>query len=59
MQQNLVQIFLQQEAGAFGNNIEKELQKPCPQLKNVSYIFTENICFARNPMQMVFFANMY
>ena len=56
MQQKLVHIFLPQEAGAFGNNIEKELQKWCPRLKKyVYYIFTENICSACNPMQMVIF----
>ena len=35
MQQKLVQNFLQQEVGAFGNNIEKEPQKPRPKLKNM------------------------
>ena len=35
MQQKLFQNFLQQEAGDFGNNIGKELQKPCPKLKNI------------------------
>ena len=34
MQLKLVKIFLQQEAGAFGNNIGKELQKPRPKIKN-------------------------
>ena len=29
MQQKLFQNFLQEEARAFGNNIEKQLQKPC------------------------------
>ena len=56
MQQKLVQFFLQQEAGAFGNNIEKEPQKPRPKLKkHVHYIFTENICSACSPMQVVVF----
>ena len=35
MQQKLFQNFFQQEAGDFGNNIGKELQKPCPKLKNI------------------------
>ena len=35
MQQKLVQIFLQQDAGAFGNNIGKEPLKPRPKLKNI------------------------
>ena len=47
MQQNLFQFFLPQETGAFGNNIEKEPQKPRPNLKIwVYYMFTENICSA-------------
>ena len=54
MQQKLVQNFLQ-EAGAFGNNIGKEPQKPRPKLKYIYYIFTENICSACNPMQVVVF----
>ena len=56
MQQKVFQKFLQQEAGAFGNNIEKEPQEPRPQLKKyVYYIFTENTCYACNPMQVVVF----
>ena len=56
MQQKLFQIFSPQEAGAFGNNIQKEPQKPRPKLKKyVYYIFTENICFACSPMQVVVF----
>ena len=44
MQQKLFQFFLSQEAGVFGNNIEKELQKPRPKLEKYIYsIFTENI----------------
>ena len=39
MQQILVQFFLPQEAGAFGNNIEKEPQKPRPKLKNMYTIY--------------------
>ena len=39
MQQNLVQNFLQQEAGAFRNNTEKETQKPRPKLKNIYIIY--------------------
>ena len=53
---NYFKKFLPQEAGAFGNNVEKEPQKPCPKLKRyVYYIFTENICSACNPMQVVIF----
>ena len=35
MQQKLVQ----QETGAFGNNIGKESQKPRPQMKNMCIIY--------------------
>ena len=60
MQQKLVQNVLPQEAGAFGNNTEKEPRKPRPKLKkSVYYIFTENICSASNPMQVVVFGKMY
>ena len=58
MLQKLVQFFLPEEAGAFGNNIEQEPQKPRPKFKKyVYYIFSENICSACNPMQMVVFRN--
>ena len=50
MQQKLVQNFLQQKAGAFGNNIGKEPQKPHPQLKNM-YIIYLLIIFALPPIQ--------
>ena len=54
--ENYFKIFLPQEAGAFGNNIEKEPQKPCSKLKKyVYYIFTENICSAFSLMQVVSF----
>ena len=33
MQYKLFQKFLTNKAGAFGNKIEKELQKPHPELK--------------------------
>ena len=49
-------MFLPQEAGAFGNKIEKEPQIPHPKLnKYVYYIFTENICSACSLMQVVGF----
>ena len=57
MQQKLVQIFLHHETGAFGNNIGKEPSRPRPKLKNM-YIFTENICSAHNPMQVVVFCKL-
>ena len=53
---NYFNFFLLQEAAAFGNNIEKEPQKPLPKLKKyVFYIFTDNICSSFNPMQVKFF----
>ena len=55
MQKNLFQICLPQEAGAFRENIEKEPQKPRLKLKNIYIIFTENICSACSPMQVVVF----
>ena len=43
MLQKLLQIFLPQEAGAFGNNKEKELEKPCSKLKNICIIYLQRI----------------
>ena len=38
---NYFKNFLPQEAGAFGNDTEKEPQKPCPKFKKCAYyIFT-------------------
>ena len=51
MQQKLFLFFLPQEAGAFGNNKEKEMQKPRPKLKKyVYYIFTKEylLCLQSN-----------
>ena len=54
---NYFKIFFLQEAGAFGNNIETKPQKPRPKLKKyVYYIFTENICSACNPKQVLVFS---
>ena len=39
MQQKLFQFFLQKEAGAFGNNIGKEPQKPRPKLKKIFILY--------------------
>ena len=51
-----LKIFLSQEAGAFGNNIESKPKKSLPKLKKyVCYIFTDNICSVCNPMQVVSF----
>ena len=53
-------MFLQQEAGAFRNNIEKKPQKPHLKLKSyLCYIFTDNICCVGNPMQSVFFLQKF
>ena len=43
MQQKLFQFFLQQEAGAFGNRIGKEQQKPRPKLKTMYTIYLPRI----------------
>ena len=49
MQQKLVQSFLPKEAGAFGNNIEKESQKPRPKLKKFINICKEYLlCLQSN-----------
>ena len=34
---NYFKISLSEETGASGNNIEKELEKPCPKMKNYKY----------------------
>ena len=52
---NYFKSFFPQEAGAFGNNIEKETKKPHQKLKkHVCYILTD-ICSAYNPMQVIAF----
>ena len=57
---NYFKNFLPQEAEAFGKNIEKKQQKPRPKLEKYVYcIFTENICSACNPMQVVVFCKNY
>ena len=43
MQQKLVQILLEQEAGALGNKKGKETQKPNPKLKNMYIIYLPRI----------------
>ena len=49
MQQKLFRFFLPQEAGAFGNNKEKELQKPQPKLEKYFYIYREYLlCLQSN-----------
>ena len=50
MQQTLVQIFLQQEAGGFESNIGKEPQKPRPRLKKLYIIYLLRI-FALSAIQ--------
>ena len=52
---NYFKFFLLQEARAFGNNIEKDHKSHAQNWKNMCYIFTENICSACNPMQVVVF----
>ena len=57
---NYLKIFLFQEAGASGNNIEKEPQKPRPKLKKYNIKYLQGI-FALPSIQCkwYFFANMY
>ena len=53
---NYFKNILPLEARSFGNKIEKEPQKPHPELKkHACCIFTENICPAWSSMQVVVF----
>ena len=53
---NYFNFFLPQEAWAFGNNIEKNPQKPRPKVKTIIYhIFTGHICSVCNPVQVIVF----
>ena len=47
---NYFKNLLEQEAGAFGNNMGKELQKPRPKLKNMYIIYLMRI-FALSAIQ--------
>ena len=47
---NYFKIFLQQEAGAFGNNTGKEPQKLRPKLKNMYIMYLRRI-FALSTIQ--------
>ena len=60
MQQKLVESFLPQEAGAFGNNIENESQKSRPKWKNMYITYLMRI-FALPLIRCnwSFFANIY
>ena len=62
MEQKLVHNFLEQEAGAFGNNIGKEPRKPRLKLKKyVQYIIYLQRIFAPPAIQCKwqFLANIY
>ena len=51
MQQKLFQYFLPQEAGVFGNNTEKKLQKPQPKIEKICilYVYREYLfCLQSN-----------
>ena len=50
MQQKIFKIFSSQEAGASGNNIEKEPQKPRPKLKKtyILNIYREYLLFLQS-----------
>ena len=53
IQQKLFQFILLQEAGASGNNIEKEPQRPMPKIEKDKY--TGNIFSTCNAIQVVVF----
>ena len=57
MWQKLFTFFLPKEVGGFGNSIEKNPQKPRPNLKKNVYI----ICLqsASNLIQRIVFVKMY
>ena len=60
MEQKLVQVFLQQQAGAFGNNIGEEPQKPHQKLKNMDIIYSLRIfALPATQCKWQFFANMH
>ena len=54
---NYFKIFLPQEAGAFGSNMEKESQKPRPKLKNMhpKYIYREYLLCLQSDASVSFF----
>ena len=57
---NYSKIVLLEKTETFTSKTEKESQKPRPKFKKyVNSIFTENICSACSPMQLVdFFKNV-
>ena len=58
MQQKLIRFFLPQEAGAFGNNKEKNCKNYTRNWKSI-FIFTENIYSACNRMEVVVFCKNF
>ena len=53
---NYSKIVLLEKTETVTSRTEKESQKPRPKFKKyVNYIFTENICSACSPMQLVIF----
>ena len=56
MQQKLAQNFFRTRSWRFLKEQRKRTAKATPKIEEyVYYIFTENICSACNPMQVVFF----
>ena len=56
MQQKLVQIFFTARSWSFWKTPRKGTAKVTPKIeKHVYYVFTENICSACNPVQVVVF----
>ena len=59
MQQKLVQNCFTTRSWSFWEYHKKGTAKATPKIKKyVYYVFTENICFARNPMQVVVFCKV-
>ena len=64
---NYFKLFLPQEAGVFGNNIEKEPQEATPKLEKMSIIYLQRIyaylicspSHSNASVQAVAFCNIY
>ena len=60
MQQKLFKIFLTQETGASGNNVEKEPQKSRPILRNkILNIYREHLLWLQSNASGINFKHIY
>ena len=60
MQQKLFKIFLTQETGASGNNVEKEPQKSRPILRNkILNIYREYLLWLQSNASGINFKHIY